>query len=526
MKNYLKLNIGCFKKGTITVLRNTFWVVLLATIYLNNADGKNISSSEFVKNNSNLNNSNLVEKNQYEINSISINSKNFKDSDNHVPSNSVNSYLSLGGESFFSPDYTQTKESNFSYLGVSFYHLQDDNQNSNVELFKNKNPDYSGLNGEIHGQFFSQVPIRSYIDINQLFWESNEFSVGRQKYNWSIVDRDWELGVFEPRLTVNPVFPDRQGLTGVFAKITSMGSEKNRDSVLPFELVLFGSPIYIPDQGPNYEIKNGKFEDASPYFQNLPTKVRFFDQTQDIKYKLVKPDTNKIIFQQSYGASILISSDVNKKYIFQIRASTGYLPSPVLASGFQADLNSNLDLLVDFQPQSYYHRVSSLETKYSYQNLYLGVGGFKEQNMEPNYDPQWTYFKFNEASGVMPFIGISNQYINTKISFLNIYGGEAEAIGPRQSKVTDFKPNRYIWKKAWQAQVQTYPIFKKLKISSSFQQDLEFEHQLMNLQFDLKVHKYWQFFLGGQGIKVLSEKSPISNYDNHDIVFAGVSYAM
>ena len=453
------------------------------------------------------------------------------------------SYLSVGAESFFSPDYEQSEEKNFSYLGVSFYHLQD--EDTLVDA-KNNSKDNTGLNGEIHGQFFSQVPIRSYIDINQLFWESNEFSVGRQKYNWSQADKDWSLGVFEPRLTVNPIYPERQGLTGVFAKITSgntnpsqnfskdfnkdssqdTGKAKTENSQVPFELLLFGSPVFIPDQGPNYELKNGKFEEASPYFQTLPTQARIFDQTQEIKYRLVKPDSNKIIFQQSYAASLKIASDPSKKYSFSIRASTGYMPSSFLSTGVQPFINRQSNLQIDVQPQSFYHRVSSLDIEYNWLGLFLGVSGFKEQNMEPSYEPEWTYFKFDEANGVMPYLGYKNRYFNSRWSYLEVYGGHSKAIGPKQEEAKNLLPERFMWRRAHQLQIQTVPVFKRLRLSSTIQRDLDFDQSLVIFQMDLKFHKYWQLFLGGQALKVGNPQSPMYELENHDIVFSGVSYAM
>src|SRR5690606_14688182 len=77
-----------------------------------------------------------------------------------------------------------------------------------------------------------------------------QVTIGRQRRNWSQLDQRIGLGIWQPQLRWDFLNPIQQGLTGAFFDM----------DVEPLHVTLFASPVFLPDQGPHFRLKNGRFE--------------------------------------------------------------------------------------------------------------------------------------------------------------------------------------------------------------------------------------------------------------------------
>jgi hypothetical protein len=123
-------------------------------------------------------------------------------------------------------------------------------------------------------------------------------SVGRRLETWSLLDRSWDMGLWEPLNRFDAIRPIDQGLTGVFLE-AGAGAVR---------VVLFASPTFIPEQGAGFSLQNGKFRTNNPWFVEPTDRLILFSQTRDVRYDLAMPSAGKVISQASGGALVRYGS--------------------------------------------------------------------------------------------------------------------------------------------------------------------------------------------------------------------------
>ncbi len=149
---------------------------------------------------------------------------------------------------------------------------------------------------EVKNEFYGGVP--------EIYFQPPQWSpalgvtVGRQKRTWSRLDEEFNLGVWQPQLRWDYLAPKQQGLIGIFV-----------DSYLTpsLKLSLFASPLYLPDQGPNFELQEGHFTSANRWFVP-PPKSLFSNlgvgKNIPLYYELDRPAEEEVIWHSSLGASL------------------------------------------------------------------------------------------------------------------------------------------------------------------------------------------------------------------------------
>ena len=350
----------------------------------------------------------------------------------------------LSQEQFISPDFEATSDKGFSYLGAQVLHGLDVDQNS-------------GLMADIRGQFGAGASVMSYMNISELAWKDDVFSVGRKKANWSRLDQMWHLGLFEPQFRWNPLQPESQGLSGVFLDLETP----------VWGLRLFGSFLFIPDQGPSYEIKSGEFAKANPWFQEPPRSVRFLGQTEKINYDLQTPQTNEVIFNRSFVGQFYLG-DSNEGFYFQ--TSMANKPANQLALGFDGKINAESTAQIQILPKVYYHSLIASEISYSQGVFNSGITGLAEKPQNPDYEDKWTSIYYDPSTVISPFVEYKNLRGRVAVSYLKVYGGAAKVRGPLASSnqtSSAILPSRYPYDEAAQVQGQLrFPLKRRQYVDS------------------------------------------------------------
>ncbi len=245
----------------------------------------------------------------------------------------------LQGLSFISEDFENTKKTNYGFFGVSLksYNAQEDAFKINLK-----------------GQYAVGEPILSYLNVKEVFFtlqtqtdaqSNSKIHIGRKLNDWSRVDEKWNLGLFQPQFRWNPLDVESQGLLGFFWEVKT-GNLK---------ITFLGSPLFIPDQGANYELKDGQFSAANPWFSAPAQNIYFQNTLLPIDYNIQKPETQDVINQRSFAIQIRYKTDSD----YYVNSSAAYQPSNQFAFGYSGVLVTDR-VRVDLKPKTYYERNMAL----------------------------------------------------------------------------------------------------------------------------------------------------------------------
>lgn len=119
-------------------------------------------------------------------------------------------------------------------------------------------------------------------------------SVGRKVEFWSQIDSDWQLGLWQPKVAVDLLRPEDQGLAGVFY-------QQKTDKV---NVLVFASPIFIPSMGPEIREKNGGLEAESRWYKNPSRSFPLNGTETKLVYDLDVPDLGKLVRNPGWGTRV------------------------------------------------------------------------------------------------------------------------------------------------------------------------------------------------------------------------------
>lgn len=319
----------------------------------------------------------------------------------------IETQLNAFSDSFISPAFEGAEDSNFYFFGASLRNL--DSPRDSLKM-------------NINGAIAAGAPLLNYLEVNEFYFQNQATQeetlwIGRKKFLWSDLDARWNLGIWEPVFKWNPLSPEREGLTGIFWRT------ENPD----YSLTIFASPIFLPSQGPSFQIKDGKFVKGNPWFRDPPENIRIFDENTAIQYDLVKPQESKVVLQSSYGAQF----SFGEQSVWAVSLSHIYKPSNTLAIGYDGYFSVPKDKgMVTIEPQVYYHQLSALDVYYNVSKIRLGWGFLYDRpNNEELFDEKWTQPVFDNAWLSSPYIEYRGDRWALTLQKLTIYGGETRDKG-------------------------------------------------------------------------------------------------
>lgn len=122
--------------------------------------------------------------------------------------------------------------------------------------------------------------------------ESLEIQLGRKIKTWSLGDKYWGLGLWNPLVRWNPLHPEISGLIGSFLTLKSSRWESD----------FFVGALYLPNLQPNFDTtKDGRSYTTSRWGSILPDKVSQYNI--GIYYSPISPYIFDILFQESFAIS-------------------------------------------------------------------------------------------------------------------------------------------------------------------------------------------------------------------------------
>lgn len=210
----------------------------------------------------------------------------------------------------------------------------------------------------------------SHLLVSELFYSyglsskksvSSSFVFGRKKVNWSLLEKDWNLGLFGSYFNANPLRPKEQGLLGVFYKYHSSN----------FLLNFVISPFFIPNQSGSVDIKEGKI-----YAYNRWNSFLYYDTVLDKTVLYTLEDINVYQFIQQWNFGFLLRRKLSN---FYLTASYFYKPyaEPYIYANITDNIESeegeNLQVVVKVKPVMHHILLFEVELKQKNFSEYFSV---------------------------------------------------------------------------------------------------------------------------------------------------------
>lgn len=198
----------------------------------------------------------------------------------------------------------------------------------------------------VRNEFYYGVP-ELYAGYGQ---GDHQVVVGRKKEPWSHFDEDWSMGIWQPNLRWDYLNPVSQGLTGAFYYF-------RRPEV---QWTFFVSGVFLPDQGPNFEIVDGNIRSNNPWFWRPQSAASVFNQDTPIYYELRMPAEREIVFQESVAGRLRLGLEDEGAWVQMAYANK---PMNQIHLGIHAFHRNDLDRVqAIIYPQSVRHQLLTLES--------------------------------------------------------------------------------------------------------------------------------------------------------------------
>lgn len=422
--------------------------------------------------------------------------------------------VSLSQASFVSPDYELTGKKDYPLFGGGLDTLSGILTEAEIE---------DNLQAQVRGMVAPGSSVLNYLNVSQLYWKQNLLTVGRKKIVWNQLDENFNLGSFQPQFKWNPLAWESQGLTGIFLHF------ENSETQIPWGVTLFGSPLFIPNQGAGYEIKDGAFQESNPYFNTPPKVAVINDREFPIDYNLQKPEVQDVVTRQSYAGRIFVGDSIKGPYLQLAYASK---PMNELNLGFvnyAPPLNERVS--VDILPSVSNHTLLSSDLHFANRFFKIGISALHEVAQEPKFEADWTYVKYTDSTLVSPFLDLKFKGAELNFSLLSVEGGDAVAIGPEAYQALKFIPQRYPFRDAGMVGFKYQYRFKRhesLGFATRYLRGSAGEFDLWSTQMSYQWQERWAASMTSQMVAVENnakgERTLYNSYLNNDLVAIGVSY--
>jgi hypothetical protein len=306
-------------------------------------------------------------------------------------------------------------------------------------------------------------------------------ALGRKKEMWSRLDSDWTLGLWQPFHRFDALRSIEQGMTGAFTGYRS-GS---------FEILAFASPVFIPEQGPGFELEDGRFSTRNQWFSEPTDKLALFGKDTAIHYAIEMPEATHVVMHPEAGLLTRFGSQADLGSSLQLAIMKK--PRNQLSLPFDGVLNITRDeAQVRFAPQVVYHNLASADVLYRERNWSMGLSGLADISDEPNAPKGYTFQRLQPLYLISPNYEtklFTYGYLapQLKVSLLESIGGQVETQGPLSTDRDPFPP-RVMYRRASSVELHSR-IWQSatLKLEQSVKWIEEFSEHGRILMFDTSL---------------------------------------
>jgi hypothetical protein len=258
--------------------------------------------------------------------------------------------IRLQHERYLSGGQSQAQALNYTFI---FADLDIEEETSKFQFKLNPiAQDALGMNDEFYfgvPEFYMQLPSLA---------PGLSLTIGRQKRVWSRLDEEFNLGVWQPQLRWDYLEPQQEGLIGIFFDLAAGDG---------FRVTFFTSPVFLPDQDPNYRLNNGQFTSSNRWFSQPQSRVALFSESNvapetPLYFEIDRPSEKRIIMNSSFGLGLSYQSASP----FWIALNYAYKPQNQLHLGIECatclNIGGPLEVTAIIHPEVIQHHVITLES--------------------------------------------------------------------------------------------------------------------------------------------------------------------
>lgn len=341
----------------------------------------------------------------------------------------------------------------------------------------------------------------------------HQVTLGRRIYDWSRADRAWDLALFNPRFTWDPLKPETVGLAGVFYSYESAR----------WRLLAYASPVAVPERGSPVTSEDGRLKAPGPYWIPPAEKLELDGgKYADIRYRIQYPPLDELLLRPSAAVSLRYGSE---KGVWA-SASYGVLPVHVPELAVEGSLDAgDMAFNAVIHPRLYSRHLLTTEAGYRAGpwTIWASLSGDSPIRTEAPAD--WITLPAGPAliaswGGEFAW----NEGLRLSASFLSVH----ENRGPTPPEAADFETSsRFNYRRAWK-------IGGKWRGASPLSYDVNWtydgEHSSNLVSVDLNYFSgrsvsKWSFGLGADFIATSTGDGWIGQYQGDDRFRGRLSYA-
>ncbi|MCB9027016.1 MAG: hypothetical protein H6625_11900 [Bdellovibrionaceae bacterium] len=383
------------------------------------------------------------------------------------------------------------------------------------------------LTGDIE-YFYSEGENQHYFNLRQAFYtlstQNVNIYVGRKKHRWNQAEEYWNMGQWQPRFMWSRLRPEENGLSGVFFQ-----RETSQISWM-----LFASPIYIPEFGPQFHFENNEFDSANPWFQDPAPRatVPGLFESKKVLYNLYPPSVGEVLQQKSFAMQVRWH-----KNPYYCQASFAYKPMNQVLLSVDPVIRIDVEGAppgVDVYPFVNEHRLVSGECGSESSQGWFGFISFSHENhIDKPHTERWVTKRFLDTSTATSLVGFKNLRSQFYISLMGLWGGDDLDSGEKASLTDSFFENRYEFYQAIQLGHSRHGrwLSKPMTWGFKFIWDIQQQAWLwvsdwaVDFKSNIKVFIQADGLAVSKGSEVGNENSFFHIYKRNDQVSAGVKIA-
>ncbi len=242
---------------------------------------------------------------------------------------------------------------------------------------------------------------------------------GRKIQNFSFVDKNENLGLYNSNFTTDFINFRQQGLTGIHAQAQSG----------PFGIYAGYYPLYFPNQGPQVYEENGEIRSSNRWAQRPPTRFKFGSSERKIIYSIRDYEIGEIVRNSGESASIFWGNSSDRP-----RVKVSYARKPVNEIPLTRETygtTTNFQGQVKLSPVVTYGQVQSVDVNLD-TNKFKTTFSFLEDrvfNKTAAVDETLQFLSPLRIYGAWVSADLSDYFkreISTEVSYSEVSGGEVK----------------------------------------------------------------------------------------------------
>lgn len=380
----------------------------------------------------------------------------------------------------------------------------------------------------IAGKFYSQ---------RQTHWMINELSgstrlspaivgsLGRKKQDWSQLDEYWQLGLWQPKYSLDALRPAEQGLTGLFLDYETEN----------FQLLGFVTSISIPTLGPDVREEGGGLVADDRWYRAPSQSFTIGKNVKSIAYKIDRSDLIKLVKHEGHGLLARFGSKSKGVWFAMAGADkpvndVTYTRNVVVPTGLDP-------AIAIVQPSIARHLILSTDLGYQWESGTFVLSALRDRPAVTLPEDEWVTQKLGAIEAYSVLIdwnlgALGLRSTQLKLGYLRVHGGSIEDIesGGQAADFTLFDQRlKFTNTVSFKVEGPLIRVFGKPLVGKwSYFYDWDQRGSLVGAELQLKASRDWMLLAGADVLGVEDENfkpnSFLNQYRANDRVYGGLTY--